>query len=548
MSKLTFAIALTSLVVLTPALGQASVSSLPTENEVRLLQLEAMRVLGAVLLDPARSEADRLNTATVLVRNGDRTTLPLLTTTLLGDPFASVRRVVAEGLGRFRAPEATFALRQAALSGPIDSVRWAAAVSLVQIDSEQGDIIDVLLTQRDTLSAAALSLQNDATVKAFPQAFHDRVQTAFIQAFPDALTYNKVERAAMAKSLAALGSQRAVPLLSAALSDVDEDPFVRGAAAFSLGILGVQNVVPDLIAAIDSGEDPLQVGALNALGRLANAQAISPIVALLASEDSAEIRASAVSALGSFGQTAVSVLIDVLNTDSSPTVRQAALQVLVPLGEVSEGITQAVVDFVTGPYLPACDPQACSTLALETISALAKLDQGDLALQLLNASIDALADVLPFVFAFAEEDLIRVAVEVGQVAPQVLDVLLANDNAFVKAIALAALPQIDPAGARQVLLPFVVPEENRLLRRMAFEGLAQMPRPEDLGLYLAELQNKDRRTRAAAYSAIVKVGDAQVVAPLLEALASEKLSVQLQAVEASFEFGKRILAIKALSA
>lgn len=546
MNKLTFAVALTSLVVLMPALalGQASLSSpsavdTPAVDALHALQLEALRVAGGVLLDASREEADRLNMATVLVRVGDRTALPLLTTSLLHDPFASVRRVVAEGLGRYQAPELIFSLREAALSGPIDSVRWAAAVSLVQTDASQGDVLKALLAERDTLAAAALSLQDDAALAALPEAFHSVIEAAFLAAFPQAAIYNNVERAAIAKSLATLGGKRAGDTLLAALTDRSDDAFVRGAAAFGLGLLGVEAAVPDLIAALDEESEPLKIGALAALGRLGDAQAVGPLVAFVTRETSAEVRAAGVAALGAFGNQVEDTLIGVLESDPHPAVRQAAVEALVGLG--GQAATQALVAFATGPYLAACDPQACSTLALALMAGLARLDQGELALQLLQTAINSLVDALPFVFAFAEPLLISTAVEVGRAVPSLFEVLLANDNAFVQAIALGALPAVQGESARGVLLKFAAPEQNRLLRRMALEGLASLVTAADLNLFLGELQNRDRRTRAAAFAAIVRVGDVRAIQPLLDALASDSLAIRFQAVEAAIQFGNRWL-------
>lgn len=539
MNKISIVVLTSLIFVPVLAWGQTSASPLPTSNEVRQLQLEALRVVALVLLDPTRSEADHLNAATVLVRNGDRTAMPLLTRTLLADPFPSVRRVVAEGLGQFDAPEAKFALREAALTGPIDSVRWASGVSLLRLDPEGEDILVLLLSDRETLSAAALSLQEPAFAKAFPKIFLKLVEAAFINAFPDAKTYNSVERAAMAKSLAELESQRAVPLLIETVNDVSGDPFVRGAAAFALGRLGARSTVPDLIKTLDSGLDALQVGALGALSRLKDPRSIEPLKQVLQSTNSAEIRAAAATALGSFGRDAASTLSATLNGDAEPLVRQAAITGLANTRNTE--VVEAVITFVNSGYLASCDPAACSGLALATMSALAKLGLGELAQQLLEVSLDALGDVLPFVFAFAEAELISVAIEVATVAPGVINLLLDNENPFVQAIGLAVLPSVKGNNARMTLLQFADPEENRLLRRMAFEGLAQLAVVNDVDLFVQELLNRDRRTRAAAFSALVQIGDERFLAPLGEALAAEDLAIQLQAVAASINFGNRIL-------
>jgi HEAT repeat protein len=498
-----------------------------------------MRTAGIVLLDPARNEADRINTITVLIRNGDRSSIPLLTNTLLKDPFPSVRRIVAEGLGGYQAPEAVFALREAALTGPIDSVRWASGVSLVQIDPSQGDIIDILLSDRDTLAAASFALQNESELIRFPQQFHQRTIDALINAVPQELTYNTVERSSMIRALALLGADDAISTISSILTNLEDDPFVRGSAAFSLGLLGDKASVPDMIASLNTNEDALQVGAMGALQKLVDPQSIDPLISVLTTEDTAEVRASAASALGAFGEIVIPSLVDALNTDENIGVREFALNALASIG--GSEVTDAVLGFIDSGFLATCDPQECSNLALAVLNALADLGESDLAVELLVQTLDFAVDFLPFAFAFTEDLLISTAVNIAQDAPQVLDLLLNHENAFVVAIGLGALPVVQGADSRATLLPFTDPDANRLLRRMAMEGLAQFPQTEDLELFTSELFNRDRRTRGAGFNALAQIGDETSVAPLLEALTSDNLSIQLQAVEASIQFGDRVL-------
>jgi len=527
----------TLLLLLTPALawGQAA----PDGEALRALKLEALLAVSPVLLDPASEEADRLGVATLLVKTGEVGALPLLSQALRADPFASVRRAVAEGISGLGAIEASFPLQAAAAAAPTSSIRWAAGVSLVRLDPARADVIDALLSEKATLSAAALSLQGSAAAAGLPEPFRPSAIQAFVTAFPDP-AYNSVERAAMLKALAELGAQGAVPLMREALNDAEDDPFVRGAAAFSLGRLGAREAVPALIFALDSGQDALQIGALDALARLAAPEALPPLTDVLREAASAEIRAAAANALSAYGQAAVPALTQALENDPSPAVRQAALTGLKAIG--SETAAQAIVDFAGGDYLVTCDPQACSGLALELMSALAGLGRGELALALLTGALDALEAAIPFVYAFAEDDLVRAASEVGRAAPATFDLLLGHDNAFVQAVGLAALAQVRGPRARATLVPFVDPEGNRLLRRVALEGLAPHATADDVDLFAPWLADRDRRTRGAAFDALARAGDARALEALRAALGHASLSVRLQATEAAFAYANRWLA------
>jgi len=512
----------------------------PNAAEARALQREALNAVGLILLDPTRGEAERLQAASVLVRHGGRVALPLLRTALLDDPFPSVRRVVAEGLGVLGAPEAQFSLKQAALSGPTASVRWAACASLLRVAPEASEVLAVLLGQRDTLAAAALSLQDARAVAAFPGALTEPVVDAFAQAFSDRQAFNNVERAALLKALARLGAQATVPLLTAAFDDVAEDPFVRGAAAFGLGVLGARQALPALINALDSPDEALQVGALGAIVRLNDPQAVPALTALLNSSTApVAVRAAAASALGALGDETVPALAAALNGAPSPEVRQAAVEALAAVGGERAGA--AVLAFVSSNFLSQCDPAVCGNLALSTLSALAKLGEADVALEVFNAALDALKPALPFVFAFAEQDLVDVVVALTTVVPRALDVLLGDPDPFVVALGLAALPRVRGQAARPMLLRFVDLGQNRLLRRMAFEGLSPLAVAADTPLFAQALFDRDRRTRAAAFEALARAGDARAVAPLFAALSSDDLSLRLQAVAAAIEYGNRVL-------
>lgn len=515
----------------------------PTNDQVQRLQRVAIDVLGSILRDPQSKDTDRLSGVNALIQSGDQDAVPLLAEVLLSDPAPFVRRAAAEGFSRLPVGEAAPALRQAALTDSIASIRWASGVALVRWRLAESEVIARLLSDPRTLAAAAISLQETASANAFPRALWLFAESAMTMAFPDRVTYNLVERAAMLKALAQMNAQSEIPLLWQTLNASDEDPFVRGAAAFGLGMLAVREAVPDLIAALESDAEALQLAAAGALARLSDERALEPLRAILHDADSPEVRSAAATALSSFGAAVVPTLTQALLSDENPSVRQAALRGLAYIG--GSEATQAVLSFLGSGFLLTCEPSVCSGLALETLVALAKLDQGALAVQLLERTLDAVRDVLPLFFAFAEQALVNVVTQVGRVAPQVFDLLLQDESTYVQALGLTALANVQGRASREALLCCLDPDESVIVRRAVLEGLSKWATSDDLAILILEITNRDRRSRVAALSALARVGDARALQPLSDALNSEILVIRLDVAGAALRFSHRMAELNA---
>lgn len=505
------------------ALGQEA----PPSSELTALKREALAVFSKILTEG--SAAERLSAVNSLVRNGDDSVVPLLIERLLVDEAPFVRRAAAVGLGHFRSQDAQRALRRAALSDEIASVRWDAALS-----TQESDVILALLSQRETLAAAALSLQESAV--RLPGAIWHSVEVALLRAFPDRESWNVVERAAMLKALAQLGSLGAVDRLRVTLTDTDEDPFVRGAAAFALGVLGVRNAVPELIAALAVDSEAIQIGAARALGLLGDPVALEPLGSLVRTGRSPQARIAAAAALAPLGIQAVSALAQALLSDPVPAVRQAALRALRQIKGTAA--THAVLAFLESKYLQECDPISCGGLALETLKALAELGQGQIALQVAQAMVAALRDVLPLLFIFAEGELVQTFSIVGRRAPELFDVLLRDQSPFVRALGIAAYASVYQSEARELLLRNLS-DENALVRRAALEGLSLWATPDDTKVFVLFVTDGDPRTRLAALTALARVGDGQALEPLRRTLRAENPAVRLDGAGAALAFAIR---------
>ncbi len=520
-----WALLITALTLSSVALGQEA----PASRDLTELKREALAVFSDVL--STGNAAERLSAVTSLARYGDDSVIPFLTERLLSDDASFVRRASAEGLFRFRSPQASYALRLAARSDSVASIRWAAAVSLREID-----ILIELLGERETLAAAAISLQELASATRLLGAVWPSVEIALIRAFSDREAFNLVERAAMLKALAQLGSLAAISLAQQTLADSSEDPFVRGAAAFALGALNARNAIPELLSALSTDLEAIQVGAAGALGHFGDPVALEPLSVLLSTAHSPQARIAAANALASFGPSAVSALAHALLTDSVPAVRQTALRALRQIGGPTA--TQAVLALLQSSYLQQCDPTACGGLALEMLRALAELGQAQLALQVTQATLAALRDALPFLFIFAENELVQTLSVVGRAAPQLFDLLLSDPSPFVRALGVASFARVYQATARELLLK-TLSDENPLVRRAALEGLAPWATPDDVQIFAPFVTDRDPRSRVAALFALARVGDARALEPLRLALRSESPSVRLDAAGAALAFASR---------
>jgi HEAT repeat protein len=509
---------------------------------VQALKGEALQVFAVILREG--TQGDRLSAVNSLVRNGDRDAVHLVAEALLQDEAPFVRRAAAEGLAKLHSIEAAVpALRQAALNDDISSIRWASGVALVLWSLTEADMIEKLLDAPATLAAAAVSLQDVVNLQQFPGPLWSLAKREFIEAFAQSETYNVVERAAMLKTLAQMQTRDAIPLLRATLNDLTEDPFVRGAAAFGLGILTVKESVLDLIQGLDSDFEALQLAAAGALGRLGDARAIAPLSITLKGARVDDVRMSAASALAMFGAPAIAPLAQSLQSDRSPLVRQAALQALARAG--GPQATQAVLAFLQSNYLQNCDPTLCSSLALEILVTLAKLGQGALALQLLNATLGAVRDSLPFLFLFAESSLVRTLNEVGRVQPPMYSILLNDPSSFVKALALSSLANTQSCLAQATFGQFLGAADS-FVRRAALEGYSICANAEEIGLFAQAISDRDRRVRAAGHFVLAQRGDARSVIPLQSAMRSESIAVRLDAAGAALAYSQRMNQLQAL--
>jgi len=502
------------------------------------METRALDVLETVALDADESEPTRLNAVRALLDFGDADAVPTLTDVLLSTPSPTVRRAVADGLVRFRGPRVTAALRTAARNDAIARIRWRAGLTLIRRDVGHRDVLEQLLAEDATLTAAAVDLQQPEIVAHLPASARAMAREALRSRLGNSDAFNDVERAAILKALGQLNAESATTRIVDVLEDPSEDAFIRGAAASALGRLESEMAVPALLRALTAGEVGLQSAVIRALGRIGPARAQRPLERLLVSSSAAEVRAAAAQALSAYGSDTIPQLDETLDNDGSLDVREAALGSLMAIG--GSEATRAVSEFAGSDFLRTCDPMACGSLAFDTFEALVELGRPQAAIDGFRVALDGLRPQLPLLFAFMSDALIDVATVMLDAQPDELSLFIEDGNAFVQATGLFAWTRVaDEVEARGVFTRFVDADQPRLVRRAAMEGLVAHALPRDLPVYLNGATSDDGRTRASAYEGLARIGGTRALEAFKQGLAAESVTARIQAAGAAMGWANR---------
>ncbi len=133
-------------------------------------------------------------------------------------------------------------------------------------------------------------------------------------------------RLAAAEALGGIADDEAIAVLLASLQDAD--PLRRSSAAAALGHIGAEEAVVPLINCLRDRDANVRLSAAEALGNIADLLALAPLIVTLADDDP-WVRVAAATALGKLDDDqAAPSLIRVLESDESLVVRRAALSAL----------------------------------------------------------------------------------------------------------------------------------------------------------------------------------------------------------------------------
>jgi len=137
-------------------------------------------------------------------------------------------------------------------------------------------------------------------------------------------------RVSAAQALGKIADPQAIPALVRALDD--NNSYVRKFAAQALGKIADPQAIPGLLQALSDKDSQVQVLAAHALGKIAHPQAVPALVKALSDRYSG-VRETAAQALGEIGDAqAVPALVRALD-DNNSYVRKFAAQALVKIGK-----------------------------------------------------------------------------------------------------------------------------------------------------------------------------------------------------------------------
>jgi len=329
----------------------------------------------------------------------------------LGDPSPLVQGSAAEALGLIGDAAAADAI-----GGFVAQV--VASGALAQPPGDEDDV------RRDTPTAACrLALYALVRLQAYPQ---------LAAAVLDPSGQPRVRWWPVAFALQRLDNPRALPALLTLAKDAH--PYTRAFAVKGLAALKDRAALPVLMPLLSSGERPVLVETIRALGRIGDPSAAEPLLRIL--KDAAAdpiVRLETVGAVGGIHSPAVyDALLDVL-ADSSPAVRGAALRSLATFDPES---------FVT--ILSGLDPDTHWNVRATLAAVLGTLgpEIGRPRLEVMLGDSDQ--RVVPFVLA----SLVKLK------APTAVAVLLERlkaDDAVVRGAAAAGLGELKPANAAPAL-------------------------------------------------------------------------------------------------
>ena len=415
---------------------------------------------------------------------------PLLA--LLGDDDPEVRQMAAFALGLLGDSTARDPLVTAlADSSPLVQGSAAQALGLIG-DPAAAQPIGNLLTEIVQSGALAqppgaeADARRDTPASAFRLAVYALVRLKsydqLASAVLDRTGQPRVRWWPVAFALQRLEDRRALNALMTLAKDAH--PYTRAFAVKGLAALKDRAAIPVLMPLLSSGDRPVLIEAIRALGRIGDPASADPLLKIVQDASTApHVRLEAVSALGGVHATAAAdVLLDLL-ADPNPSIRAAALQ------------STAALDpeiFIT--VLSGLDPDPNWSVRAALGALLGTLTPG-IGLPRLTAMLDDSDQrVIPSVLS----SLARL--HAPHAAPVLLERLKADDP-VVRVAAATGIGDLKPGGGAPALA-----EAYRFGQRDA--------------TYVA---------RAAALAALAKYGAAEAAPVLRSALADKNWAVRVRA-------------------
>ncbi len=385
------------------------------------------------------------------------------------------------------------------LADPDQAVADGAHAAVVRLgDAAVPALVQLLLDDIDALRTRAL----DALVEVGPSSLPQIVALLGDR--------NRDVRKCGAWAASAFGDAAVAPVTDVLAGS--SDPDVRQSAATCLARIGSSDAVNALIPALADAAEPVRVTVVRCLEHIGDSRAVPGLLRVASTSDGADQQAAA-RALQGFGAEAVPALAAALADSGSPEGRFAR-ELLKELGEVSvEGLLEA---------LPGAAPAHQAAL-IQVLSSTGPEEAAPRVLDLLAADPPAGQAAQAFARTHYEHCMGGLVRRVGSEQP-------GFSEAACRVLIEVGGPSVEP-------LATLCAEGPEKARAVAARLLGDIGEPTALPALLELLSAPVGALRVEAVAALLKIGDAAALAPLVDAFADPDRIVAHSAFRALDVFG-----------
>jgi HEAT repeat protein len=292
----------------------------------------------------------------------------------------------------------------------------------------------------------------------------------------------------------------------------DPSAEVRAEAAAAIGRLGDESAAPLLFAMLGDESELIQESAMGALARMSSAR-VAPLLLRALGDADVGVRVRAAETLGLLRDPATAPALIALSRDPREAVRRAAIKAL---GEID---APGVPDLLRAALL-----DDSSLVRQQAVVSLGKREDPDTA----GALLPLLDDADPKMRFVALQALGRL--RNAEVVPRVLP-FLGDARKELRFAAVEALGDMRAAAAVRPLTAMLA-DPDRNLRRVAADSLGSIGDPQAVPPLLLALEDEHWSVRCAVATALGRLRSGKATAALLARLGDDDPTVRRAAVAA----------------
>jgi HEAT repeat protein len=486
-----------------------------------------------------RSAAVRATAAEALSRMQDMNLLPALLAAFKSEREAPVQSAILQALGESRDERAEPLLASVLFSTNDSQVRISAASALGQFESSYAisNLTQTLASDADSSVRQALLLWD------LPWTTKTEAKPALLAALQS--DRDSDVRSYAARALRTHPDDDTVHALITASKQDSDAPNVRVAAISVLGEMTNVAVYPALLDAIRQESAEVRAAAIAALGNFPGAETEAIFAETLTSDSADKVRTSAAEAMERLpgirtNRTLLTALTRSLQTDTAQEVRAAAASSLAQVGGVEAMLTlrnlletersgRVQIEAIGGVYRHASSNVTDVLLRL--------LEQSNLDVDALRETVRCLGlaraqlatPKLAQLLKDSKEELVRQAAATAlgaldntNAAAALQEALHRDDSAYVRSAIATSLGEMTVTRTTAVasnLLVALKREVDASVRVNLTSALGSLGDPVALPLLIQTLRSeKDRQLRAEAATALGKLKQTDAVPPLMKAI------------------------------